>query len=201
MLSPEVKKLARTKNIPKNTLLFSAGDPAEGFYYIVSGEVRIYKMDSAGREIEVGRLFAGDYFGEAIIFVSDKYPVYAETVKPTTLLYFLKTIILDQIKTQPGLAAYFIKLLAGKCVALNKRMESLTMNSVQQRLIKFLLAEYQHNGHKPILLKISKSELAKQLGTISATLSRNLQQLQKSGLIKVKGKSIEIVNSAKLTSF
>ncbi|MFA6118628.1 MAG: Crp/Fnr family transcriptional regulator [Parachlamydiales bacterium] len=190
----EIKKLAKIKNFPPNTLLFSTGDQANGFYYILSGEVRIYKMDNAGKEIEVGRLHREDFFGEAIIFVSDRYQVYAETLKPTTLYFFSKKTILKKINSDPALAQFFIKLLAAKCVALNKRMEALIMSGVKERLIKFLLQEYQSSQKKIIILKIKKSELARQLGTISETLSRNLNQLKKSNLIKVSGKTIEIID-------
>ncbi len=192
MLISEIKKFAKTKNFSKHTLIFRAGEKANGFYYVVCGEIRIYKIDRMGKEIEIDRFYNGDYFGEAVIFVSDKYQVYAEAVKPSTLLFFLKDVVLEKINQDPNILQFFIKLLAAKCVSLNKKIEILTMGSIKQRLIQFLLTEYINNQKKSFKLKFKKNELASQLGTISETLSRNLKQLQKSGFIEVKNKIIEI---------
>jgi CRP-like cAMP-binding protein len=47
-------------------------------------------------------------------------------------------------------------------------------------------------------LRLKKVELAKLLGTISETLSRNLKQMQDEGLIEVKGKKIYVKDCLKL---
>jgi CRP-like cAMP-binding protein len=45
---------------------------------------------------------------------------------------------------------------------------------------------------------MKKTELAKLLGTISETLSRNLKQLQEEGLIAVKSNTIHIADILRL---
>ena len=190
----DIKKNAKKINFKKNTSIFKAHDEAAGFYYIESGLVRLYKMNLLGKEIEVARLQDGEYFGEAIIFVSDKYEVFAETLKPSTLYYFPKNVILEKIKHDLNLTQFLIKLIAGKCVKLNKIIEILALSSIKERLIKFILMQYQKNKCETIVLKLKKSDIASQLGTISATLSRNLRLLQKENLIKVKGKTIKILD-------
>lgn len=45
---------------------------------------------------------------------------------------------------------------------------------------------------------MTKTELAKLLGTISETLSRNLKQLQEEGLIAVEGNTIHIEDVSRL---
>jgi CRP-like cAMP-binding protein len=47
-------------------------------------------------------------------------------------------------------------------------------------------------------LEIKKTELARLLGTISETLSRNLRGLQRDGLIEVKGRRIRIKECSRL---
>ena len=111
MLIEDLNKLGRSSIVAKKTLLFSAGEQANGFYYISSGEIRLYKMSASGKEIEVNRLKSGDFFGEVILFSSEKFPVYAETIKDSKVIFFAKNIILSELTRNTNLANFFIKLL------------------------------------------------------------------------------------------
>jgi CRP/FNR family transcriptional regulator len=47
-------------------------------------------------------------------------------------------------------------------------------------------------------LKVKKGELAKILGTISETLSRNLKHMQEEGLIDVEGNKVTVLDCTAL---
>jgi len=181
-------------------MLFYAQDKAGGFYNVESGEIRVFKMDEQGKEIEVTRLEPGDFLGEAIVFVSPVFPFYAQAVKDTQVIFFEKEKILSAIDRDPKIAKFFLNLLAGKCLVLNKKIESLGLRTVRQRLIQYLLSHCPGEQKCIIKLKLRKGELAKILGTISETLSRNLKQLQDENLIEVRGNQIHIKNCSKLRS-
>ena len=189
-----IKDLGRLKKYQRGELLFSAQDKADGFYYVEKGEIRVYKMDEQGKEVEVIRLGPGDFLGEAVAFVSSEFPVFAEAVKDSQLLYFDKAAVFRRIEKDPKISQFFVKLLAEKCVALNRKIESLGLRTVRQRLIQYLLSNCSGEQKCIIELRIKKSELAKILGTISETLSRNLKQLQDEGLIEVKANKIMVKN-------
>ena len=89
---------------------------------------------------------------------------------------------------------YFVDLLARKCVVLSNKIESLGLRTVRQRLIRYLLSQCSGEQKCLVELKIKKGELAKILGTISETLSRNLKQMQEEGLIEVEGNRVAIKN-------
>jgi CRP-like cAMP-binding protein len=195
-----VKSLGRTKKYHKGEVLFSAQEKANGFFYLESGEIRVYKMDENGREVEVVRLGPGDFLGEAIVFVSSEFPFFAQAVKDSRVLFFDKTTILREMETEPSVAKFFVSLLAQKCVVLSQRVESLGLLTVRQRLIQYLLSKCSGDQQCVIELKVKKSELAKILGTISETLSRNLKQMQEEGLIDVEGSRIRVVDCYKMRS-
>ncbi len=194
----DIKKLGRIQTFGKDEILFNAGDSANGFYYVQSGEVRIFRMDEQGKEVEVVRLNTGDFFGEAVVFVSDKFPAFAQAVMDTETLFFSKKIIFQHIDRDPTIARYFISLLAKKCVVLNKRIETLELRTVRQRLAQFLLSQYQEQKSEVIVLNMKKVELARFIGTISETLSRSLKQMQVDNLIEVHGREIRVKDSVKL---
>jgi CRP/FNR family transcriptional regulator len=155
-------------------------------------------MDEQGRELEVVRLEPGDFLGEAILFVSSVFPFFAQAVKDSQVLFFDKNRIFKKIDEEPSIAKFFLNLLAKKCFILNRRIETLGLQTVRQRLIQYLLLNCSDEQECTVKLKTKKVELAKILGTISETLSRNLKQIQDEGLIEVEGNKIHINDCSKL---
>lgn len=197
-LLTDIKNLGRVQNFKKGEFLFNAGDKVNGFYFIQIGEIRIFRMDDQGKEIEVVRLNPGDFLGEAVAFVSDKFPVFAQAVNNSEVLFFQKKTVFQQIDKNPSIARFFISLLAKKCTVLNKRIETLELKTVRQRLAQFLLSQSQGRQSDEIVLSMKKIELARSLGTIPETLSRNLKQMQKDNLIEVHGRNVRVKDSEKL---
>jgi len=193
-----IKGLGKLKRYVEGSFLFQAEEKATGFYYVEIGEIRVFKMDEQGRELEVARLGPGDFLGEAIAFVSGRFPFYAQAAKDSSVFYFEAKALFRRIESDPAIARFFIGLLAQKCVVLSSRVESLGLRTVGQRLIQYLLARCYGSGHCLVELKIKKGDLAKILGTISETVSRSLKQMQEEGLIEVDGRKIHIRDCQKL---
>lgn len=197
-LEQKIIELGFSKVFTKDEFLFHADDPAEGFYYLVSGEIRVFKMDEQGKEVEVVRPNPGDFFGEAIVFVQKKYPSYAQAVKDSQVVFFEKNSFFQKLERDPDIGMFFLHLLAKKCIVLNKRIETLELRTVRQRLIQYLVSSCGSDISCVVALPMKKTELAKLLGTISETLSRNLKQLQEEGLITVEGHTIHIKDKSRL---
>jgi len=197
-LEQKIIELGFSKVFTKDEFLFHADDPAEGFYYLVSGEIRVFKMDEQGKEVEVVRPNPGDFFGEAIVFVQKKYPSYAQAVKDSQVVFFEKNSFFQKLERDPDIGMFFLHLLAKKCIVLNKRIEALELRTVRQRLVQYLVSSCGSDTSCVVTLPMKKAELAKLLGTISETLSRNLKQLQEEGLITVEGHTIRIKDKSRL---
>ncbi len=197
-LLTDIKNLGHIQLFEKEEFLFNSGDDTIGFFHVQAGEIRIFRMDEQGREVEVVRLNPGDFFGEAVVFVSDKFPAFAQAVKNSKVLFFPKKNIFQQIDREPKIARFFISLLAQKCLVLNKRIETLELKTVRQRLVQFILEQCQEQKSELIVLKMKKVELARLIGTISETLSRNIKQMQEDKLIEVQGRNIRVKDSVKL---
>ncbi|MFC1478198.1 Crp/Fnr family transcriptional regulator [Candidatus Margulisiibacteriota bacterium] len=193
-LLQKIEHLGLPKQYKQGEYVFMEGDAAAGFFYIKSGDVSIFKMDEQGREIEIRRATCGEFLGEVILFTSETFPVFARAGAGSSLLYFPKERVLEEINTNPKIAQYFLALMAGKCLALNKRIETLSLKSVRQRLLQYLFSQCRGDGRCVIELTMKKGDLAKHLGTVNETLSRNLKKLQEEDLIKVTGSKIHIKN-------
>jgi CRP-like cAMP-binding protein len=189
-VTAKLKSLGILRRVGRKELLFAAGDRVNGFYVVQSGEVRVFKMDEQGREVEVARLGPGETLGEAVAFAADEFPLFAQAVRDSTVFFFDKNDVLRRIETDPELATSFISLLARKCLTLNARIEALGLLTVKQRLSQYLLSQCSGRGQCQVTLSMSKGDLAKVLGTVNETLSRALKQLRDEGSIEVKGDRI-----------
>jgi len=197
-LDKRIAALGTKGSYKKDAFLFLAEEDARGFYYVINGEVRIFRMDDSGREVEIVRLRPGDFFGEAIAIVSGKFPAFARAATDTEVLFFERPAVLRSIQSDPAIAEFFLVLLANKCILLNERIETLNLRTVRQRLAQYLLAHCNAERSCAIDLTIKKSELAKQLATISETLSRTFRRMERDGLIEVRGRRIRVLDCDKL---
>lgn len=194
---PEILSLGVIKRFPAKAILFHPGDPAAGFYYLESGAVRVFKTDEQGRELEIARIEPGDFLGEAVAFVGGRFPFFAEAVRESETRYFGRAEVWRGLERSPAAARFFIGLLAGKCVFLSGRLESLGLRTVRQRLAQYLVQNC--SGCPGVVdLSVTKGELARLLGTVAETLSRTLKQMQDDGLIEVRGRAIRIDDCARL---
>lgn len=181
--------------------IFEAGQPAHSFFYLAAGTVRAVRADAEGREIEVDRFGAGDFFGEVILFAGETFPVGAETVNECRLIEYPRSAIMHRIATEPAVAGAFLRLLATKCLRLRGRIEELGLGSARSRLAGWLLKNCTGDGNCTIKLATTKADLARALGIAPETLSRNLLRLQNEGLIAVEKRQIRIRDCAALKKF
>jgi CRP-like cAMP-binding protein len=193
-LIARLRPLALVRRFARGELVFAAGDPADGLHIVQSGEVRVTKMDERGREVEIARLGPGEILGEAAVLAAKEFPLFAQAARESATLFLPKAVLLRAIQSDSKLGQELIVLLARKCLALNKRIESLGLLTVKQRLAQYLLSQCSGMGQCQVMLPRTKGDLAKLLGTINETLSRTLKQMKEEGTIEVKGSRILIKN-------
>jgi CRP/FNR family transcriptional regulator, dissimilatory nitrate respiration regulator len=200
----ELESISNTKKYAKNELIFSAGEPANYFYLVKTGAVRIYKSELTGKEIEINRIKPGQIFAEAFVLGNNIYTVSASTASESEIIQYCKTDVINEINKNPKLGLALIQILATRCIKLNQSIENISIEELPKRLTRYILREI--DTQKPnssthdclIELHITKKELASQLGTIPETLSRCFEKLHSLNLIKVFGKTIIIPDRNKL---
>ena len=193
-----LRSLGRRRPFRKGAVLFREGEEARLFYFIESGEVRVFRSDERGRELEVVRIRSGDFLGEAVALAGARYPASAEAVRDTATAALDARAVLDAAGRDPASARFLIGLLARKCLALNERLEALGLATVRQRLARFLAARPAGESGRFFDLGVKKAELARLLGTVPETLSRTLRRFEADGLIEVRGPRVRIADAAGL---
>lgn len=194
----QLESIVAITHIEKGSLLFFQGDPAEGFYALVRGQIRIYKSSPDGKEYTLHIIHPGQMFAEAAIFGIQVFPANCIALENSTVIFFPRAKFIQLIKNSPQISLKMISALSGFVREFNQQIEDLSLKEVSARLAAYLLKEQEKLRSPAIILDISKGELANMLGTVNETLSRNLKKLRELGIIDVSGRTIKILNSNRL---
>jgi len=179
----------------KGQEVFSEGEEGTGFYVVITGRVKIYKVSWEGREQILHIFGPGEPFGEVPVFTGQKFPASAAAIKESRIFFFPKESFVKLIRREPELALGMLAVLSMRLRRFAALVEDLSLKEVPGRLAAYLLYLSRKNEDSLDLeLDISKTQLASLLGTIPETLSRILAKMKKSGLIDVDGARIRILD-------
>lgn len=201
----QVADLAVSRRFGKKEAVFREGDRADGFFIVVTGKVKVFKLSGEGKEQVLHVLEAGQTFAEAVIFEGGVYPAHAETLTETELLLLPKRPFVELLERCPTVAIRMLASLSRWLKRMTDLAESLSLKDVETRLVFYLSEELKGRGiplkdGAELELRIGKNVLASRLGTVPETFSRTLKKLQDDGLIDVRGKRIRILSAGSLFS-
>ncbi len=177
--------------------VFREGDRADGFFVVVSGSVKVFKLSEDGKEQVLHILEAGQSFAEATIFEGGAFPASAEALVPCELLFLQKRPFIELLESRSGMALRLLASLSKWLKRMTDLVENLALRDVEARLV-FFVAEEMKRRDLPLRdgavyeLPVGKNVLASRLGTVPETFSRTLKKLQEEGKIRVKGNRILI---------
>ena len=194
-----IRAIANLKHVGKREVLFSDGEEAKGFYVILSGKIKLYKISPEGKEQILHIVSAPDAFAEAALFLEGSYPAFAEALTESQLLFFPKRDFIQLIEKNPKLSINMIVSLSHFLRRFASLIEELSLKEVSSRMAKYLIdlsmrLSKEGKNSREVELDLSKTQLASKLGTISETLSRTLAKMKAKRIIDVKRNRILILN-------
>lgn len=175
--------------------IFSEGEDASGFYVVITGRVKVFKLSSEGREQILHIFGPGELFGEVPVFAGQKFPANAEAMEKSRILFFPRASIISLIEKNPSIALNMLAVLSMRLRRFTSLIDDLSLKEVPGRLAAYLLyTSEKKEDSKNLELTITKGQLASLLGTIPETLSRILTRMTGQGLIETDGKLIRIID-------
>jgi len=100
----EIKSIAVDRHCDKGEIIFSEGDEGNGFFVVVDGQVKIFKLSPEGKEQILHIFGSGDPVGEVAVFAGRSFPANAEAISAARLLFFPRSAFLGLISADPSLA-------------------------------------------------------------------------------------------------
>ena len=191
----EIVTTMADQTFERGQTVLSEGEAAEGFFVLVQGRVKIFKLSPDGKEQILHIFGPGESFGEVPMFAGGHFPANAETIEKSRIFFFPRAAFLDLIQKDPSLAMNMLAELSQRLRQLTHLVEQLSLKEVPGRLAAYVL--FLSNGNRgadEVELDITKGQLASLLGTIPETLSRILGKMSSQGIITVQGRKLKILD-------
>ena len=171
------------RSYPKGQILFQHGDPADAFYVVLDGWVKVFRATPSGEEAVFGVFARGETFAEAALFLGGAYPASAEVVEDARLLCVRGPAFRDRLLQQPEICLSMLSAMSRHLHQIVGQVEHLQTRSSAQRLADFLLGLCPvQEGSAVVTLPYDKSLIASRLGMKPESLSRALSRLRELGV-------------------
>jgi CRP-like cAMP-binding protein len=168
--------------------LFRLGDKTVGLCEVVTGRVRLARVDRSGREIVLHVAGPGETLAEASLF-SPQYHCDAIANTNAIVRIYPKREILAVFEEYPKAARVFTETLAQQVMNLRTRVEQRNIRSARERVRHFLMLNVG-SDRRTVQLRGTLKDLAAEIGLTHEVLYRTLAALERSGEITRKGERI-----------
>ena len=189
-----VQAVGVKRKLEAGQALFRQGTRTVGLYEVVSGHVRLARVDRAGREAILHLAAAGDTIAEASLF-SPTYHCDAIATTAAVVRLYPKAVILAEFERNPKAARAFMAMLGHQVMRLRTRLEQRNIRSARDRVRHYLAVNAGADG-RTVVLSGALKELAGEIGLTHEALYRTLSQMTADGEIERLRGRIRLIGAA-----
>ena len=191
------------KSYEKDEILLQAGSAVTGIGIVLEGCAQIIKEDVYGHRSIMANIQAGDIFGEVFVCAGlKKSPVAVVAATDTVVMFIgfdrIVTVCPNACSFHTTLIQNMLRLIAGKNLMLNKKIDYLLIRNLRERLSAYLLERSKLTGSAQFDIPFDRSELADYLNAERSALSRELGRMKDEGLIDFYKNSFKLIDVVKL---
>ena len=175
--------------------LFSQGDPADGMFLIKGGRVKLSKVLEDGTELTLDIRKAGDFVGENMFSDEGHYPVSAYCLEDTLTCGFSRSQFEQLVLEHPKVGLQIIKNLSERISWLTRRVGSLAVTNIEDRLYRVLTSVAKEHGTMSpqgtaIQFPLTHEDLGFLTGAHRVSITRAMKALKAAGKIIHKDKRL-----------
>lgn len=199
-----VARLCTERRYPRNTTIFSEGDPAEAMFIVREGLVKLVSVSDKGAETILHILKPDRIFGE-LLFSEQKRAFHAVARRDVLVTVIPRKSFEQILAAFPAVAGNFIRLLSRRLASVERGFAGFGHTWSYQRLGKVLLQLGKEHGVEApggmmIPLRLTHKDLAELIGTTRETVTTQINRFRRLGLLKREGRHF-IVNTRSLIRF
>jgi CRP/FNR family cyclic AMP-dependent transcriptional regulator len=177
-------------------LIFYQGDPADSFYLVGDGRIRVFVASEAGEVMVLATLTEGDTFGEIALIDGGTRSASAESLGPSTLLSLSRSVFLDLVHENPRLTDALLESLGGFVRRVTEHSADLVFLDLPGRLAKYLLQLVQDAGGADdpveLELELTQTELAAVVGGSRQSVNQILHSFERRGYLEIHGRHLHV---------
>lgn len=187
---------ARPSTAPAGARVYGIGDPPDGLWAVLEGEVRLVSYPAVGVESVSMIVGPGAWFGELSVLDGGPRPHDAVVAKAVKLLH-VPLAAFDQLAEEHPIIFRDLGILV---CSRQRSALSFMAHSIAQpiavRLVRTLLGAARASGGAD--LHVRQEELAAMIGVSRQTVNKELKVLERAGLVELAYGRIRICDPAGL---
>ena len=163
VLSAELHALESDGDVrffPAGQLIFSAGDPGDGFYVVESGQVQISAVVGRNEPRALATIGPGDFFGEMAVVDDAPRSATATAVVDTTTFFLSREKLLQELERRTHLALNIIREFSIRMRALNQKYYDEILQAERLAVVGRFAGTIVHDFKNPLQIIGLAAELA-----------------------------------------
>ena len=182
---------AKEQHFKKNEVIYRPGDQVRKIGLVVSGAVRIEKIDYWGNRKIISVIEPGQIFGEAYAGMKT-IPMEMEVLAAVTSVILFMEV--GKILTTCGNSCEFhskmirnmVYVLAERNYKLTQKMDHLTQKTTREKLLSYFSEQALESGRSDFDIPLDRQQLADYLSVDRSAMSTELGRMKKDGLIEYR---------------
>jgi CRP-like cAMP-binding protein len=198
-----VAQAATARQYDKGQVIFEQDSPADAFYTIASGRVKIFKMLPTGKDLILEIFGTGDPLGAIAAYDGRPFPASAVAIEETVCIVIPRAAFFRLLEEHPSLVRGLMLGMTIRLVELTNRLAQLSGSRVEPRFARLFLKlagemGRQERGGLFIPLALSRQELADMTGTTIETGIRIMSRWGKEEIVRTEKDGFVILDRAML---
>lgn len=173
------------KDYDAHELVMDIDEETTDVRFVVSGLVRVINRFSLGKEVILGEMKEGDFFGELAAIDGETRSANITTLYKTRICIVPQKLFLDLLSQSNEISLEVMRVLTKRIRTLNMRLAEQSFLQAKHRLyaelIRLSKPRLGKEGQRSISPPPTQKELAERIGTRREVVSRELNQLHKQG--------------------
>ncbi|MGA9407666.1 MAG: Crp/Fnr family transcriptional regulator [Bacteroidota bacterium] len=196
----ELEKIAGLgvrKKYKKGSIILLEEETGAALFVIVSGKVKIVRMDDDGREVILSILGGSDFFGEMAILDGLTRSASVVATSKSELFMIHRRDFLKLLNDYPMVAIALLRELTGRLRKADAQIKSLSLKDAAGRVANVVLQLADEigmfrKGRVEIDELPLQQDLANMAGTSRETISRMIHKFIKKGYLQLQGNRLII---------
>ena len=186
-----ILKASEVKVIPGGTTLYRTGEACEAIGFLLSGQVRVYRIGESGREITLYEIDPGEtcILNASCILSRFDYPAFAETTLDAEIIMVPGDLFRRLVDEEPVMRTFVLTLFSDRLGAIMELVEEVAFRRLDRRLADFVVEKSEDS-----LLPMTHQAIANELGTSREVVSRLLKDFERRGKVRLSRNEIRIIN-------
>lgn len=197
----QICRAGQFTRIERGAFLFHQGQPADRFYVLLAGQMRLVQHTTDGKDVTMAVFTEGDLIGLIVALTEDAFPGTAEALADSTLCTLPPAVMWSLMNQHAALSVEIVRMMAARLHEAHARIRELSAERVQQRIARSLtrlaskVGVSAGDGAVRLDVRLSRQDLAQMSGTTLETVSRTLSAWEAQGIISAGREQVTIRDS------